>query len=1009
MNWKHLTIAPDQTHHIDRHNGTPAYPQRFNEVLAFHKPGLAPVHTKDGSYHIDSTGNAFYTQRFVRCFGFYDGLATVVTSKGWRHILPNGTFAHGHVFTWSGNFQDGICTIRTERGKYLHVDKNGRPLYEQEWNYAGDFRYGIGVVQNSKGYSTHITKEGHFIHQQWFLDLDVFHKGYARAEDQEGWMHINKEGASIYPQRYAMVEPYYNGQARVKTKEGALLIIDEKGEVRTEIRKPQIDHFSELSRDMVGFWKTQTIATAVQFGVFEILPNTIEQIAKQTRSNPFYMNRLLRALGELKITTLEKDIWYLTDRGRLLRTDHPKTLASASLEYAEYFYHRWSTLYPVLKSTDKPQSKDIFTEVSHDKNRVKRHTKMLESYAKHDYEQLVSYFNLKGNEQIIDVGGGSGTLATFIQKRHPNTNITILERPEIIQESVKNIRWVEQDIFQPWAMTADIIIFSRIFHDWNDEKVFTLLQHTRTALRQGGRFFIVEMLLNHHDFGGSLCDIHLLLTSHGMERSKKHYISLIRQAGLKYEKTHTTKALPSIIEAHKGSLLPPLRYRIPHSVHSSLQIIPNDRPVLFLLRHSVREKLDSDYRKAFVQPITTRGKEIAYELGTLIGERLSSLQSSPLVRCIDTATYLQLGTNQNKEIVRNHLLGDPGPFVIDSQAAGITWKNNTPNEIMASLFSREEPLCGLARGHEATEMSLIRFMHSIYDNIGIHVFCTHDSIIAGFISYFLDQVLEEKSWPLYLEGAFFWLEEQNIIMLFREKKIRLPWPPLLLTTNSIEEYAKREIAQTIGLDSSAHFYAAGGMFKTLITGKEARDIDIWAASERDKQILIEHLLQKGAIEQPDKKYQRIFLIGQKTIEIANSLHATSLEERLKRFDIGLSGIGVEFYSDGKTRGIIRPEATTSLLAKEIHLIYPLISTKHCLTTIERMERYAKELDFSMNEAEVRTLWEKIFAEEYGSNTWSELIQMYNDTTHSDAYLIKDLETEEDWNLKREQYRIPNKN
>ena len=93
MTWKALTIASTQTHHIHQETGLPAYSERFDEVLAFHSPGLAPVQLGEQSYHIDMYGKPVYSQRFQRCFGFYDGIASVITEKGWRHILPNGEFA----------------------------------------------------------------------------------------------------------------------------------------------------------------------------------------------------------------------------------------------------------------------------------------------------------------------------------------------------------------------------------------------------------------------------------------------------------------------------------------------------------------------------------------------------------------------------------------------------------------------------------------------------------------------------------------------------------------------------------------------------------------------------------------------------------------------------------------------------------------------------------------------------------------------------------------------------
>ena len=103
-----------------------------------------------------------------------------------------------------------------------------------KWNYAGDFRDGVAVIQNEEGQSSHIDIQGNLLHSKWYLDLDVFHKGFARAKDNDGWTHINKYGKPINNLRFSMIEAFYNGQARCEKFDGSLVIINEAG---TELLK----------------------------------------------------------------------------------------------------------------------------------------------------------------------------------------------------------------------------------------------------------------------------------------------------------------------------------------------------------------------------------------------------------------------------------------------------------------------------------------------------------------------------------------------------------------------------------------------------------------------------------------------------------------------------------------------------------------------------------------------------------------------------------------------------
>ena len=178
-----------------------------------------------------------YGHRFRRAFGFYEGLAAVTADDGWRHILSDGTELSTARYAWCGNFQSGLCTVRATSGEYFHIDSAGEPAYAERWRYAGDYRDGFAVVQRSDGLSTHIDRGGRTLHGRWFVDLDVFHKGYARARDDRGWFHVDEQGRPLYTRRFALVEPFYNGQARVETADGWLGVISEQGQPLLTLRE----------------------------------------------------------------------------------------------------------------------------------------------------------------------------------------------------------------------------------------------------------------------------------------------------------------------------------------------------------------------------------------------------------------------------------------------------------------------------------------------------------------------------------------------------------------------------------------------------------------------------------------------------------------------------------------------------------------------------------------------------------------------------------------------------
>lgn len=227
MNWKDIEVSEDNTHFLFQ--GKPLFTKRFLSVLKFHAPGLAPVQDEKGWFHINENAVPLYNSRFVRAFGYYFNLAAVISNDGWFHLTEKGEPAYKERYEWCGNFQDGLCSVRTMTKEYFHILPWGERAYAESYTYAGDYKDGIACVRNSDGKFKHIDCKGKSINEKVFLDLGVFHKGYATAKDDKGWFHINQRGEPLYDDRYASVEPFYNGFALIEGFDSQKKIINEAG------------------------------------------------------------------------------------------------------------------------------------------------------------------------------------------------------------------------------------------------------------------------------------------------------------------------------------------------------------------------------------------------------------------------------------------------------------------------------------------------------------------------------------------------------------------------------------------------------------------------------------------------------------------------------------------------------------------------------------------------------------------------------------------------------------
>lgn len=230
-----ITLSIDETHHLIEDKAL--YSNRFDKVQEFYfPPNYAPVVLNQTAFFINTKGEKVFNRTFNQAFGFYDGIAAVSDDLGFFHINQEGQDIHSFRFEWSGNFQENYCVVKDmSTKKFFHIDRQANPIYPKQYAYVGDYKYSIAVIVNESGLSTHINNKGHFIHNQFFLELDVYHKGYAVAKDKFGYFHIDKQGIAIYSARYQKLEPFYNNRAFAVAHDNTKLIISPTGDIIQKI------------------------------------------------------------------------------------------------------------------------------------------------------------------------------------------------------------------------------------------------------------------------------------------------------------------------------------------------------------------------------------------------------------------------------------------------------------------------------------------------------------------------------------------------------------------------------------------------------------------------------------------------------------------------------------------------------------------------------------------------------------------------------------------------------
>ena len=538
-------VALSGTHHLK--DGQPLYTARFDKVLKFHAPGLAPACQQGQWFHINEQGERAYRVTFDRVFGFYCHKAAVISGTDSFHITPQGEAVYEARYAWCGNYQEEACVVRDHQGQYFHIDAQGAPLYAARYAYAGDFKDHFAVVQRADGQAIHIDRQGNHVHQQWYEQLDVFHKDFARAKDAQGWLHITTAGQPLYTQRYRAVEPFYNGVAYVETLQGDHLLINEAGEQIKVIYSPPKNLVGAVSGDLVGFWKTYTLYAAVSYQLFDQLPVSMEGPYEGVSLPQTVVQRLFNALWELGYVEPTQGQWHATDKGQLLVSS--SFLADAALMWAEVG-KSWQRINEHLQEAARSYRPSFKHQEKSPEKRA-AYYKAINGYATQDLQAFTETLRFKGVQRILGIGRSALSMLQLLAANQPAHQYWLAAHEHALQHlpqlTSMPIKLVAQDVLQAPLPACDVCLLPRFLHYYPDKEALTMLRQVKEALQATGTVYILEMVLDPDQPNGHLLDINMLIETNGKERTLAEWEHLCRQAGWQLEEVvHYSRLLAAI-------------------------------------------------------------------------------------------------------------------------------------------------------------------------------------------------------------------------------------------------------------------------------------------------------------------------------------------------------------------------------------------------------------------------------------------------------------------------------
>jgi hypothetical protein len=148
----------------------------------------------------------------------------------------------------------------------------------------------------------------------------------------------------------------------------------------------------------------------------------------------------------------------------------------------------------------------------------------------------------RGDETVVDVGGGNGSLLVELLKRQPGLRGIVVDLPETVRDEASlgdRIEFVEGSFFER-VPEGDVYILSTILHDWDDEHAARILRTIRAAARPDSRLLVLDQIVppGNEPGGGKWLDLLMLALLSGKERNEAQWRELLAAGGFEPVRFH---------------------------------------------------------------------------------------------------------------------------------------------------------------------------------------------------------------------------------------------------------------------------------------------------------------------------------------------------------------------------------------------------------------------------------------------------------------------------------------
>jgi hypothetical protein len=313
---------------------------------------------------------------------------------------------------------------------------------------------------------------------------------------------------------------------------------------------------------------SQALYVVAKLGVADLLadgPRSCAEVAQATEAHALSLYRVMRLLASVGVFTEDEDGRFgLTAVAESLRTDALGSMRAYVITRGEeWLWRPWGALLHGVKTGDVPFKQvfgvGFFDYLAQQPDAAAVFNRAMTGRSSQENSEIVSSYEFAGLGQIVDVGGGEGTLLASILEAYPVLQGIVFDQPQVIVHAKAQItarsledrcQCIAGDFFHSVPEGGDAYILSNVIHDWDEARAGAILQNCRQVMSPSARLLVLETIIppGNAPSGAKLHDVQMLVLTGGRERTATEYQALLESAGFKLARIIPTPTQVSVIE-----------------------------------------------------------------------------------------------------------------------------------------------------------------------------------------------------------------------------------------------------------------------------------------------------------------------------------------------------------------------------------------------------------------------------------------------------------------------------